>query len=57
MSAADFIHPATSVEYAPLDSQTSIAETQLNAEIPRDNRPTPGAIDFIANGVDDGFSW
>lgn len=57
MPAADLTHPNSSVEYAPLDPQTSIAETKLNDEIPRDNRPAAGAVDFIANSRDDGSSW
>ena len=57
VSAADLIHPTSSVEYAPLDLQTSIAETKLNDEIPQDNRPAPGVIDFTANSRDDGSSW
>lgn len=57
MSAADLSHPSLSMEYTPLDPQTSIAETKLNDEIPRTNRPTPGAVDYIANSHDDGSSW
>ena len=54
MSAADLSHPTLSMEYAPLDPQASIAETKLNDEIPRDNRPTAGTVDFIANSREEG---
>lgn len=47
MSAADLSHPSLSMEYTPLDPQTSVAETKLNDEIPKDNGPTPGAVDYI----------
>ncbi|MEO8223010.1 MAG: hypothetical protein ABI563_19775 [Specibacter sp.] len=57
MPAADLSHPTTSVEYAPLDPQTSTAETKLSDEIPHDNRPAPGPVDFIANSRDDRSSW
>ena len=57
MPAADLSHPNTSVEYAPLDPQTSIAETILKDEIPRNNQPATGPVDFSANSRDDSSSW
>ena len=55
--AADFIRPTTTVEYAPLDPQTSIAETKLKDEIPRNNQPATGPVDFTAHSRDDSSSW
>lgn len=57
MSAVDLSRPALSMEYTPLNPQPSISETKLNDEIPKDNRPTAGTVDFIANSRDDGSSW
>ena len=57
MPAPDLSHPALFLDYAPLDTQSSVAESKIASEIPRTPAPSAGMVDIIFKDPLKGSTW
>ncbi|MBG0741105.1 hypothetical protein IV500_17175 [Paeniglutamicibacter antarcticus] len=57
MSAPDISHPDLFLEYTPVDSRASKAETLLAANTDRTATHAAGAVDMVFKDPLEGFTW